>query len=105
MRDRGYNFNPSTTGIRRLGELNFLFSACLVDEGSVVRVILPPVVFEFLDVFSEDLTELPPHQEIEFSIDLIPGTAPISVPQYFFALVELQELKDQIQDMFDKDFI
>ncbi|GFY95611.1 hypothetical protein Acr_10g0009960 [Actinidia rufa] len=79
--DRGRGFVPSSTNVRRQGELNFLFSACLVDE------------------------ELPPHREIEFSIDLIPGTAPISVPPYRFAPVELQELKVQIQELLDKGFI
>ncbi|GFY85491.1 hypothetical protein Acr_04g0002290 [Actinidia rufa] len=67
--------------------------ACLVDEGSVVSVALPQVVCKFLDVFPEDLIELPPHREIEFSIDLMPGTAPILVPPYHFAPAELQELK------------
>ncbi|GFY97535.1 hypothetical protein Acr_12g0000760 [Actinidia rufa] len=79
--DRGCGFVPSFTDVHRQGELNFLFSACLVDE------------------------ELPPHREIEFSIDLMPGTAPISVPPYRFAPAELQELKIQIQELLDKGFI
>ncbi|GFY85487.1 hypothetical protein Acr_04g0002250 [Actinidia rufa] len=91
-------------GCTRQGELNFLFSACLVDESST-SVALPPIVYDFPNVFPEDLTELPPHREIEFSIDLIPGTAPISVPPYHFAPAELQELKIQIQDLLDKGFI
>ena len=37
-----------------------------------------PMVCEFLDVFSEDLPRLPPDREVEFSIELEPGTAPIS---------------------------
>ena len=77
----------------------------MIDEGSVVYVVLPPFVCEFSDVFPEDLTELPPHWEIEFSIDLIPGTVPISIPLYHFALAELQELKILIQDLLDKSFI
>lgn len=36
------------------------------------------VVREFRDVFLNDLLGLPPDREIEFSIDLVPGTAPIS---------------------------
>ena len=66
---------------------------------------LPLFVFKFLDVFSKDLIELPPHREIEFSIDLILGIAPISVPPYHFASTELHELKVQIQDLSDKGFI
>ncbi|KAL5555351.1 hypothetical protein UlMin_037587 [Ulmus minor] len=37
-----------------------------------------PIVKEFLDVFPEDLPGIPPDREIEFKIDLLPGTAPIS---------------------------
>ena len=37
-----------------------------------------PVVREYLSVFPEDLPGLPPDREIEFEIELIPGTAPIS---------------------------
>jgi hypothetical protein len=36
------------------------------------------VVSEFPDVFPEDLPGMPPDRDIEFSIELIPGTAPIS---------------------------
>ena len=75
--------------MRRHGGLNFLILAYLVNEGSVVNVTLPPVVCDFL----EDLTELPPHREIEFSMDLIPSTALISVPPYRFTPIELKELK------------
>ncbi|GFZ15860.1 hypothetical protein Acr_25g0002690 [Actinidia rufa] len=103
--DQGCGFVPSPTDVRRQGELNFLFSMCLVDEGSVVSVALPPVVYEFSDIFPEDLKKLPPYWEIEFSIDLILGTAPISVPPYCFAPAELQEMKVQIQDLLDKGFI
>ena len=71
----------------------------------MVRMVLPPVVCDFLNVFLKDLTELPLHREIEFSIDLIPGTAPISILPYHFAPVELQELKVQIQDLLDNGFI
>ncbi|XP_024022415.1 uncharacterized protein LOC112091910 [Morus notabilis] len=41
-----------------------------------------PVVDEFAYVFSDELLGLPPDQEIEFGIDLIPGTTPISIPPY-----------------------
>ena len=61
VRGRGYGLTPLSTCIRRLRELYFLFSVCLVNEGSVVSVVLPPVVCEFLDVIAKDLMELPPH--------------------------------------------
>ena len=89
MGDRGCSFVLLSIDVHRQGELNFLFSVCLVNEGNIVSVALSPVVCDFLDVFLKDLMELPPHWEIEFSIDLIPGTAPIFVLPYYFAQAEL----------------
>ena len=54
---------------------------------------MPEVVCEFLDIFPEDFPELPPVREIEFSIEVLPGTAPISKAPYRIASVELAELK------------
>ncbi|XP_048446753.1 uncharacterized protein LOC125480212 [Pyrus x bretschneideri] len=63
------------------------------------------VVKKFIDVFSEDLPGLPPAREIEFTIDLLPGTDPISLPPYRMALAELRELKLQLQELVDKGYI
>ncbi|XP_058753085.1 uncharacterized protein LOC131626271 [Vicia villosa] len=52
-----------------------------------------PVVNEFLEVFPGDITELPPKREVEFSIDLVPGTRPISMAPYRMSASELSELK------------
>ncbi|XP_075091634.1 uncharacterized protein LOC142171828 [Nicotiana tabacum] len=64
-----------------------------------------PVVRKFADVFPEDLPELPPIREIEFSIDLVPGTQPISIPLYRLAPAELRGLKVQLQEILDKGLI
>ena len=64
-----------------------------------------PVVREFADVFPEDLPGLPSMREIEFSIDLVLGTQPISIPPYRMAPAELRELKAQLQELLDKGFI
>ena len=64
-----------------------------------------PVVNEFLDVFLEELPGLPPDREIEFSIELIPGTAPISQTPYRMAPKELKELKVQLQELIDKGYV
>ena len=53
-------------------------------------------VKEFQDVFSEELPELPPNREVEFGIDLLPGTVPVSIAPYRMELKELVELKAQI---------
>ena len=60
---------------------------------------------EFFDVFLEDLFGLPPDQILEFSIDVIPGTAPISRAPYRLSTVELAELKKQLQEYLDQGFI
>ena len=52
-----------------------------------------PVVCEFLEVFPEDLLGLPPDREVEFSIELDPGTAPISQCSYRMGPKELVEMK------------
>jgi hypothetical protein len=63
-----------------------------------------PIVEEFLDVF-EDPPGLPPKREVEFSIDLIPGTTPISKAPHRMAPTELTELKAQLQEYLNKGWI
>jgi len=48
---------------------------------------------------------LPPDREIEFTIELVPGTAPISKAPYRMAQAELAELKKQLQELLDKGLI
>ncbi|WVZ63695.1 hypothetical protein U9M48_013308 [Paspalum notatum var. saurae] len=64
-----------------------------------------PVVCDFPDVFPEELPGLPPDRDVEFRIDLIPGTAPVSKRPYGMAPDELKELKIQLQEQLDKGFI
>ncbi|KAL5744255.1 hypothetical protein ACOSQ2_027371 [Xanthoceras sorbifolium] len=64
-----------------------------------------PTVCDFPDVFPEELPDLPPEREVEFVIDVILGTAPISVAPYRMAPAELKELKLQLQELLDKGFI
>ena len=64
-----------------------------------------PVVREFPDVFPKDLPGLPPERDVEFVIELQPGTAPISRRSYRMPPKELAELKTQLQDLLDKGFI
>ena len=63
------------------------------------------VVKEFPNMFSEDLPGLPPKREVEFTIDLVLGTGPISKAPYRMAPAELKELKEQLQDLLNKGFI
>jgi hypothetical protein len=55
-----------------------------------------PVVNEFQDVFPQELPGMPPDREIEFTIDLIPGTTPIAQAPYKMGPKELVELKKTV---------
>ena len=63
------------------------------------------MVRHFSDVFPEDLPGLPPDRDAEFTIDLLPGTNPISLTPYRMAPAELRELKIQLQELVGKGFI
>jgi hypothetical protein len=62
-------------------------------------------ISEFLDVFSEDLSGMPPDREIEFVIELVPGTAPIFKRPYRMVTNQLAKLKEQLQELLDKGYI
>jgi hypothetical protein len=64
-----------------------------------------PIVYEYPDVFPDDLPGMPPDRNIEFIIKLQPGTAPISKRPYRMPPNELAELKIQLQDLLDQGFI
>ncbi|KAM1168444.1 hypothetical protein TB2_029858 [Malus domestica] len=63
------------------------------------------VVNEFTDIFPEDLAGLPPAREVEFTIDLLLGTIPISLAPYRMTAAELRELKIQLQELVHKGYI
>ncbi|WVZ53244.1 hypothetical protein U9M48_004215 [Paspalum notatum var. saurae] len=63
------------------------------------------VVSEFPNVFPDSLPGMPPEHDIEFSIELVPGTAPIYKKAYRIAGVELLEVKKQIDELLEKGFI
>jgi hypothetical protein len=51
------------------------------------------VVCDFPDVFPDDLPGMPPKYNIEFIIDLLPGTTPIAKRPYRMSVSELEELR------------
>ncbi|KAA0036879.1 ty3-gypsy retrotransposon protein [Cucumis melo var. makuwa] len=80
--------------------------ASVVDTREVdVSLSSEPVVRDYPDVFPEELPGLHPHREVEFAIELEPGTVPISRAPYRMAPAELKELKVQLQELLDKGFI
>jgi hypothetical protein len=64
-----------------------------------------PVVCEFEDVFPEELPGLPPDRDVEFVINLVPGTALIAQSLYHMAEVELKLLKAELYLLREKGFI
>ena len=72
-------------------------------EAQLIKKI--PVVSDFPDVFPEELPGLPPDRDVEFAIELVPGTAPVSQRPYRMAPDELKELKVQLQEQLDKGSI
>eukprot|EP00253_Pinus_taeda_P030735 PITA_30735 len=58
-----------------------------------------------IDVFPEEIPGLPPKRNIDFTIDLMPGTAPVSQEPYKMSVPELTELKIQLQELLDKNYI
>jgi hypothetical protein len=64
-----------------------------------------PVVSEFPDVFPEEFPGMPPDRDIEFVVELKPGTAPIYKTPYRMGTLELAELKEHIKEFLEKGFI
>nr|GEY43082.1 hypothetical protein [Tanacetum cinerariifolium] len=63
------------------------------------------IVREFLKVFPEDLSGIPPTRQVEFQIDLVHVAAPLARARYRLALSKMKKLSDQLHELFDKCFI
>ncbi|XP_073063958.1 uncharacterized protein [Primulina eburnea] len=87
------------------GCMGFLASVVDVRKESNFQLQDIDVVQDYPDVFSDDVPGLPPARDVEFVIDLISGTAPISKAPYRMAPTEMKELKTQLQELLDKGFI
>ncbi|KAJ9536301.1 hypothetical protein OSB04_un000510 [Centaurea solstitialis] len=82
------------------------FLAALQDPKEVcLKLEDIPVVSEFPEVFPDELPGVPPEREVEFTIDLVPGAAPISKAPYRMAPAEMKELKEQLEDLLSRGFI
>ena len=64
-----------------------------------------PIVYEFPQVFPEDVTELPPKRELEFSIDLVSQSSLVSIAPYQMSPMELAEVKEQVEDLLNNQFV
>ena len=97
----------SSLEVRKLikqGQPWFLCSISKVKEREVrLEDIL--VICDLKDVFPEELLSMPPRGDVDFSIDLIPGTGPISKAPYRMAPKEMEELKVQLEELLEKGYI
>ncbi|GJT26765.1 putative reverse transcriptase domain-containing protein [Tanacetum coccineum] len=75
------------------------------DKSEKKRLKDVPIIRDFPEVFPKDVSGLPPTRQVEFQIDLIPGTAPVARAPYRLAPSEMKELSDQLQELSNKGFI
>ncbi|XP_027337039.1 uncharacterized protein LOC113850671 [Abrus precatorius] len=90
---------------RNIVETKAFMVLFFVEIDKIMKAEYIPLVQYFLEVFPKDVIELPPKREIEFTIDLIPGANPISIAPYRMSLVELAEVKKQVEDLLQKQFV
>jgi hypothetical protein len=96
-------------------EMEYVAENLVTDKAAFNQIVLNQLdisttmdnrtVSEFLDVFPEELPGMPPDREIEFVIELVPGTAPIFKRPYRMAANQLAELNEQLQELLDKGYI
>jgi hypothetical protein len=96
-------------------EMEYVVENLITDKATSNRVMLNQLdaastmdvrtVSKFLNVFPEEFPGMPPYREIEFVIELVPGTAPIFKRPYRMAANQLADLKEQLQELLDKGYI
>ncbi|GJR81862.1 putative reverse transcriptase domain-containing protein [Tanacetum coccineum] len=97
----------------QLVEIDKVIKGCKLEiKGHVFDIDLIPfghgsfeVIIDFLEVFPDDLSGLPPIREIEFRIELIPGATPVAKSPYRLAPSKMEELSGQLKELQDKGFI
>ncbi|XP_012437686.1 uncharacterized protein LOC105763852 [Gossypium raimondii] len=89
--------------VRKGCEVYLAYVSVSVSRDSSIENIR--IVREFLDVFPNELLSLPLNREVEFDIELLPSTAPVSIAPYRMALKELIELMVLLQELLDRGFI
>ncbi|XP_028236588.1 uncharacterized protein LOC114415925 [Glycine soja] len=94
--------NQVEASLREDAQVYMILASMSVETKTPVSDI--PLVREFPEVF-EEVSGLPPEREVEFSIDLVPGTGPISITPYRMSPVELSELKKQLEELLEKQFV
>ena len=65
----------------------------------------PAWLQQYLDLFPEDLMQMPPGRDIDHEIELIPGATPIAKSPYKMSVPEAIELKEQLRQLLEQGFI
>jgi len=87
------------------GTTCFMIVAHTEKNSTTEKISVIPIVEECADVFPDEIPELPPSRDVDFTIDLIPGAGLVSMAPYRMAPTELAELKKRIKDLLEKKFI
>ena len=95
--------NSKSESLRNEIQGYLLLSSMEIKEEVELKNIV--VVQDFPEVFPNDIPGLLPNREIEFSIDLMSGVGPISMAPYRMSPFELAELKKQLEELLEKQFI
>ncbi|XP_073041985.1 uncharacterized protein [Primulina eburnea] len=91
--------------LSRRGCQGFLASIISIPDIGSQSIKDVEVFKDFPDVFLDEVSGVPPERDVEFAIELMSGTVPISNASYHLAHAEIKELKYQIQELLDKVFI
>ena len=84
------------------GQLAGWLASLTMEDEVRPNLDIPRVVYEYEDVFPDELPGLPPQRVVDFCIELHLGTSPISMTPHRMAPVELHELKVQLQELLNK---
>ena len=84
------------------GQLTGWLESLTLEDEERPDLDLPRAVCKNVDVFPDELPGLPPRRVVDFGIELRPGTLPISLTPHRMAPVELQELRVQLHELFDR---
>ena len=92
---------------RKIISKGYLYHLVQIKDSSLETPTLVSflLVCEFPEVFPKDLPGIPPKRKINFGINLLLDTQPISILPYRMAPKEFKELKEYFKDLLDKGFI
>ncbi|WMV07969.1 hypothetical protein MTR67_001354 [Solanum verrucosum] len=91
-----HEYSPDVVTTKKMISKVYIYYLVWIKDSNSETLTLEsvPVVNEFPEVFPEYLFGVPPEREVNFGIDLLPDTQPISIPPYRMAPSDVKELKE-----------